>query len=388
MKGSYSLIFICVLSVMMTACSKNQTGESPIAENIAGETPKQENNQYIVVFNPNDFNTSSFGQEAQAKRADMVVNMVSQLSNQYGLQAKKSFSTVIQAGVYELDGDQLDRLNQDPRIAYIEKDHFISLNAIQDSAPWGLDRIDQVDNNLDGKYNFNAAGSNVNAYVVDTGIFVDHLDFNGRAVDGIDLVDGDGVANDCNGHGTHVAGTLGGTVFGVAKNVNLIGVRVLDCAGGGQISGVIGGIEWVANNHVKPAVANLSLGGPSSQAIDEAVNAAISAGVTMVIAAGNSRTDACGTSPARVPNAITVGSTDRNDLRSSFSNFGSCVDIFAPGSDIESAWIGSDSTINTISGTSMASPHVAGVVALFSRDKSPGLTFASCRGYPRRLGCQ
>jgi subtilisin family serine protease len=205
----------------------------------------------------------------------------------------------------------------------------------------------------------------VTAYIIDTGIRLSHEQFGGRAVSGFDAVDG-GSADDCNGHGTHVAGTVGGTTYGVAKSVRLVAVRVLGCNGSGSTSGVIAGIDWVTGNHATgaPAVANMSLGGGASTALDNAVNASINDGVTYAIAAGNSNANACNTSPARVPNAITVGATTSSDARSSFSNYGTCLDVFAPGSSITSAWHTSNSATNTISGTSMAAPHVAGVAAL------------------------
>ena len=202
------------------------------------------------------------------------------------------------------------------------------------------------------------------AYVIDTGINTTHNDFGGRATSGYDAVDG-GAATDCNGHGTHVAGSVGGTTYGVAKGVSLVAVRVLDCAGSGTNSGVIAGMDWVTANHVKPAVANMSLGGGASTAIDDAVNRMHNAGVTVVVAAGNENQNACNVSPSRAANAITVGATTSSDARASYSNFGSCVDVFAPGSSILSAWYTSNTATNTISGTSMASPHVAGVAALY-----------------------
>jgi serine protease len=235
---------------------------------------------------------------------------------------------------------------------------------LQTNAPWGLDRLDQAGLPLNQSYNYSQTAENVNAYIIDTGIFLGHQAFGGRAVSGFDAIDG-GDAIDCNGHGTHVAGTVGSSIYGVAKAVKLTAVRVLDCDGSGTISSVVSGIEWVTANHKKPAVANMSLGGGASQAIDDAIAASVKAGVTYVVAAGNSNVSACNSSPARVASAITVGSTTPTDARSSFSNYGSCVSLFAPGSDILSTWYTSSTATNTISGTSMASPHVAGVAALY-----------------------
>jgi subtilisin family serine protease len=249
------------------------------------------------------------------------------------------------------------------------------VQAAQPRPPYGLDRIDQRALPLNSTYTYGATGSGVTAYVVDTGIRLSHRDFGGRAVSGFDAIDG-GRADDCNGHGTHVAGTLGGAAHGVAKSVRLVAVRVLDCAGSGATSGVIAGVDWVTAHHQpgQPAVANLSLGGFASSALDAAVRRSIADGVSYAVAAGNGNAagvpeDACRVSPARVPEALTVGASDSSDRAAAFSNYGRCVDLFAPGVGVTSTWSTGDTATKTISGTSMASPHVAGVAALYLQGK-------------------
>jgi subtilisin family serine protease len=256
-------------------------------------------------------------------------------------------------------------ISRDPRVAYVEEDAEMHAIATQTSAPWGLDRIDQRDRPLSGTYTYTSTGSGVNAYVIDTGIRRTHADFGGRAFSGFTAINDGRGTTDCNGHGTHVAGTIGGGTYGVAKSVRLYAVRVLSCSGSGSTSGVIAGVDWVRANRVRPAVANMSLGGGASSSLDTAVRNSIAAGVTFAVAAGNSNANASNFSPARVSEAITVGSSTSSDSRSSFSNFGSVVDIFAPGSNIRSAWYTSDTATATLSGTSMASPHVAGAAARY-----------------------
>jgi subtilisin family serine protease len=256
-------------------------------------------------------------------------------------------------------------LARSPFVELVEEDQIMTASAIQTSATWGIDRLDQRALPLNASYSYTATGSGVNAYIVDTGILPTHTEFQSRASIGYDAITPLAPQADCNGHGTHVAGTVGGKTYGVAKAVRLIGVRVLNCNGSGSTAGVIAGVNWVAANAVKPAVANMSLGGGASTALDRAVKAAIDSGVTFVVAAGNSNFDACLYSPARVAAAITVGASTRTDDRASYSNFGNCLDLFAPGSAITSAWFTTTTSTVTISGTSMASPHVAGVAALY-----------------------
>ncbi|MEU8243580.1 S8 family peptidase [Actinoplanes missouriensis] len=258
----------------------------------------------------------------------------------------------------------------DPDVAFVQPNVIHRISDTQANPPsWGLDRIDQRNRPVNQAYTYGTTASNVHAYIIDTGIRTTHQDFGGRASSGFDAVDG-GTADDCNGHGTHVAGTVGGGSYGVAKGVQLVGVRVLDCQGSGTTAQVVAGIEWVTANAQKPAVANMSLGGGADTALDNAVRASITSGVSYAIAAGNGlfglfALDACTQSPARVTTAITVSATNSSDAKPSWANRGSCVDVFAPGISIPSTWNTSDTATNTISGTSMASPHVAGAAALY-----------------------
>ncbi|HVE64697.1 MAG TPA: S8 family peptidase [Mycobacteriales bacterium] len=271
-------------------------------------------------------------------------------------------------------------LRAHPAVAYVERSQRVRASVSQTGAPWGLDRIDQRALPVNRTYSYGLTGKGVTAYVIDTGILLTHSDFGGRALKGFDAVTPGGSAADCNGHGTHVAGSLGGSTYGVAKAARLVAVRVLGCEGDGETAGVIAGIDWVTGHHRpgQPAVANMSLGGSVSRALDDAVRRSIADGISYAVAAGNgnvlgSGVDACGDSPGRVTEALTVGATDRSDARATFSNFGRCVDVYAPGVDIASAWHTSPTATNTISGTSMASPHAAGVAALVLQ-RSPRAT--------------
>lgn len=252
-------------------------------------------------------------------------------------------------------------------MASVEQNQTVHLtDTTQSSAPWGLDRIDQAALPLSGTYTYpDTAGSGVTAYVIDTGVRITHSQISGRASYGYDAVDGDTTASDGNGHGTHVATTIAGTTYGVAKKANIVAVRVLDNSGSGTTAGVIAGIDWVTANHTTPSVANMSLGGGASTSLDTAVSNSIASGVTYAIAAGNSSANASSYSPARVAAAITVGATTSTDAKASYSNYGSVLDLFALGSSITAGWNTSDTATNTISGTSMATPHVAGAAAVY-----------------------
>jgi subtilisin family serine protease len=256
------------------------------------------------------------------------------------------------------------RLAAEPKVAYVEQNHVMRIADTQNDPPsYGLDRIDEASDQLDGRYNFPNTASNVHVYIIDTGIRMSHKDFGGRAESGFDFVNG-GEANDCDGHGTHVAATAGGKTFGVAKEAKLVSVRVLDCDGSASTAEFIAGVNFVARNAVKPAVANASIGGRKLTSVSDAIRRVVASGVTFVIAAGNGGTDACDRGTAGIQEAIAVGATDRLDRRASFSNFGSCVDVFAPGVDIVSATNANDRGTKKLSGTSMAAPHVTGAAAI------------------------
>jgi subtilisin family serine protease len=287
-----------------------------------------------------------------------------------GISPRYVYTTAVNGFAGTLNAGQLNAIRHNPNVEYVEADVPVQASVLQTGATWGLDRIDQANLPLSTTFSYLATGVGVRAYIVDTGIRLTHTQLVGRATTGFDAVTAGGTATDCNGHGTHVAGTVGGTTHGVAKAVSLVAVRVLDCNGSGTTAGVIAGVDWVANNAVLPAVANLSLGGGANTTLDNAVKNAVSKGITFVVAAGNGNIfgiaqNACNSSPARVPEAITVGATTNADRKASYSNFGTCLDIFAPGSSITSAWYTSDTATNTISGTSMAAPHVAGVAAQY-----------------------
>ena len=379
-RGTVSLVAVCAATLMIIPVRAQQDGRS-VADAASSDratagqdTARFHRHQgknipgnYIVVLDQDPAVTA--GDEAQAAfDADQVI-----LTTSSG-RVKHVYAHAINGFSAELTEADALTLSNDPRVRFVEEDSVMEIVTTQSNATWGIDRIDQASRPLSGTYTYTSTGSGVNAYIIDTGIRVTHTQFGGRASVAFDAV-GDGRNGiDCNGHGTHVSGTVGGSTYGVAKAVRLFAVRVLNCSGSGTTSGVIAGVDWVTAHHISPSVANMSLGGGVSTSLDTAVANSISSGVTYAIAAGNSNTNANTSSPARVGTAITVGASTINDARSSFSNFGSVVDIFAPGSSITSAWATSNTATNTISGTSMATPHVAGVAARFlqnNRTASP-----------------
>ena len=286
-----------------------------------------------------------------------------------GVSPQHVYSAALTGFAASLNAGQLNALRSHPSVDFVEQDQVSTLSTTQSGATWGIDRSDQRSRPLSGTYNYTNTASAVRAYIIDTGVRSTHAEF--RKTDGTSRASnvynatGDGNASDCNGHGTHVAGTVGGKTYGVAKAVMIRAVKVFTCSGSSANSIIIAGIDWTTSNHIKPAVANLSLGGGASQATDDAVNRLSNAGVFVAVAAGNENQDACTKSPARASTVTTVAASTSADAKASYSNYGSCVDLYAPGSSITSAWYTSTSAINTISGTSMASPHVAGVGALY-----------------------
>jgi hypothetical protein len=335
--------FCTSVSVAALLCAASGTAAN------AAETPKR---LIVVLRNPKD--ASAVASVAGASGARL-----------FGARLFGARRRVVTGFAVNASPEQARTLASDPRVRFLEEDRKVSIDSVQANPVWNLDRVDQSDRPLDGAYTYGPSGAGVNVYVIDTGIRVTHQEFGGRASVSFDAV-GDGQnGNDCNGHGTHVAGTIAGTTYGVAKSANVHAVRVLGCDGSGWTSDVIQGIDWVTSNHAGPSVANMSLGGDSSSAVKLAVANSVSSGVTYAVAAGNDHADACAHSPANEPSAITVAASDSEDTQASFSNYGTCVDIFAPGVSVISASNASDTAARTLSGTSMATPHVAGAAAVY-----------------------
>ena len=360
-RGVGTLILAAVGGASVAILASAPANAAPATgEVLAADSSTAISGNYIVVLKD--------GQQLDRTSATKI-------TSRYGGSVSRVFGHAVNGYSATLTESQAARLAADPAVRYVEQDQQVSVTATQTSAPWGLDRIDQQSLPLNGSYTYGPS-SGVTAYVIDTGVTIAHQDFGGRARNGYDAVDGDSVAQDGNGHGTFVAGVIAGTTYGVAKSANIVAVRVLNNSGSGSTAGVIAGVDWVTANATAPAVANLSLGGGASATLDAAVRRGITAGITFVVAAGNEGVNASTKSPARVTEALTVGATSSADARPSWSNFGSVLDLFAPGVNITSDWRTSTTATYTGSGTSFSSPHVAGAAAIYL-SAHPGATPAT-----------
>jgi subtilisin family serine protease len=365
------------LSIVIFACAKQDNLEVAkknflLAEDQLAPVYKKNNvpadlqDSYIVVFKDD-------------VAEDEIDGESDKMCGNTSAKKERTFKHAIKGFTGRLTAAAIEEFRRNPKVKYIEQNQVIKLVATQNNPTWGLDRIDQPNLGLSGSYTYNTTGATVDAYIFDTGVRSDHVEFGGRVLAGFSAIATEPTPEDGNGHGTHVAGTVGGTVYGVAKGVDIIPVKVLAANGSGTNAGVIAGLDWAVANHAQgvPAVGNMSLGGGASAALDDAVRRCLADGIVMAVAAGNDNRDVNNallpTSPARVREAITVGSTTSADARSSFSNYGSVVDIFAPGTEILSASPSTANSTATLSGTSMAAPHVAGAAALFL-EYAPGST--------------
>jgi len=368
----FALVLVLSISLLPTAPALGQPRQM-IASVIAARGQAIRDN-YIVVLKPNG-------------RAQAVLSVA-------GITARYTYDAVFNGFAAQLNAGQLNALQHNPNVAYIEQDQLATAATTQfmdaNGEPWGLDRIDQHNLPLSGTYTYINTAPNVYAYIIDTGIQTSHPEFGGRAAVAYDALGGNG--QDCNGHGTHVAGVVGGKTYGVAKAVKLRAVRVLNCSGSGSYSQIIAGVNWVKANHASPAVANMSLGGSLSTALNSAVASMISSGVVTAVSGGSSNSNACNFSPASVGSAITVVASDKTDHRTSFSNFGACVDLYAPGVGIKSAWL--NGGVQTLTGTSMATAFVTGVEALCAAAgtpncsigrATPGVIISNPAGTPNKL---
>ena len=345
-------VAVAVIAFTVAACSEPTTrpASAPDAGSPAFASGGSERapipGEYIVVFHDD---------------VDDVPGLAQRLAAQHAGNLRFTYTSAIKGFAAAMSPQAAEALARNPQVAYVEQDQEMGISATQSGATWGIDRIDQRSRPLSGTYTYTSTASTVYAYIIDTGIYTAHTQFGGRASNVYDALGGNG--QDCNGHGTHVAGTVGASTYGVAKSVRLRGVRVLNCSGSGSTSGIIAAVDWVRANRVNPAVANMSLGGGYSSALNTAVTNLHNSGVFVAVAAGNSNANACNYSPASASDVVSVASSTSSDAKSSFSNYGSCVELYAPGSSITSTWLNGGT--NTISGTSMASPHVAGVAALY-----------------------